>query len=84
MASKLSGALKTSVAPESVAVGAVERTMDVPLTDATLVPAAMPGPITAEPAVMPALAKLFELVTVVDEVDPLTFCTAVRVVKVST
>ncbi len=39
---------------------------------------------TAEPAVTPALAKLFELVTVVDEVDPLTFCTAVRVVKVST
>ena len=82
--SKLSGALKISVAPDSVAVGSADSTTDVPLTELTAVPLAIPGPTTAEPAVTPALAKLFELVTVVDEVVPLTPPTASRVVKVKT
>lgn len=83
-ASKLSGALKISVVPESAAVGSWESTMVVELTEITLVPLAMPGPTTEKPGSTPELAKLIVLVTVVEVVDPVTFCTAVRVVKVNT
>ncbi len=81
-ASKVSGELNTSVAPDNAVVGAAERTREVPLTELTLVPLAIPGPTTDMPGVTDAVWKLMELVTVV--VDPLTFWTAVRTVKVST
>src|SRR6202020_2463629 len=50
--SKASGELKISVAPESAVVGAAESVSVVPLTLATVVPAAMPGPTTDCPTVM--------------------------------
>ena len=85
-ASKVSGELKISVAPESAVVGAAESVSDVPLTLAPLVPAAIPGPTTDCPAVTLASVQVLELVMlplVTLVVDPLTFPTAVRVVNVS-
>src|ERR1700722_2432215 len=70
-ASNVSGELKTSVTPDSAADGAVDSTAEVPLTELTLVPLTMPGPMTDMPGVTEEVWKLTELVTVVEEVDPL-------------